>query len=169
MPRDQFEVGIVIAHRRLAGPWGGDEWRPVAVLPAVPDAPSGAPLAGDGAQQVYYAGASSIVLHAAETPHYRDNLASGRPSLWVALEIAADDGCRVAAVTADPYEGEALAGTMDLMVESVPMPSEIAERVARFVAAFHVERPFVKRERDPLASRLPGPRGSAVAHAAEEK
>lgn len=168
MPRDQFEVGIVIARRRLAGPWGGEEWRPCAVLPAVPDAASGAPLATDDEQQLYYAGAASIVLHAAETPHYRDNLASGRPLLWVALEIGADDRCRVGAITADPYEGEALAGAMDLVVEPVPMPPEIAARVAAFVAAFHVERPFVKRQREPPAAHRPGPRGSAVARGSEE-
>lgn len=148
MPHDHFEVGVVIARRKLTGPWGGDEWLPYAILPAVPEAACGAPLAAEGEAQVYYGGCGEVALHGSETAHYRDNLTSGRPSLWVALERVSDAECRVASVTANPYEGEALAGALDLIVEPIPMPPEIIDRIAAFVAAFHVERPFVKRQRD---------------------
>lgn len=152
MPQDHFEIGIVIARRKLAGPWGGEEWLPYAVLPAVPEAACGVPLASEGEPAIYYAGCSEVVLHASETGHYRDNLTSGRPSLWVALESGAGGECRVASVTADPYEGEALAGALDLIVEPVAMPPEIIQRVAAFITAFHVERPFVKRKRNSVNS-----------------
>jgi hypothetical protein len=57
------------------------------------------------------------------------------------------------AVTADPAEGEAFTDAGSNLVEAVPMPSEIADIVDRFVAAYHVERPFVKRQRDQQAPK----------------
>lgn len=169
MARDQFDVGVVTRLHRQRGPWGGDEWRPFAVLPAVPDAAPGASLAGDGAERISYSGTARIVLHAAETAHYRDNLASGRPSLWVALETTADDGVRIAAITADPYEGEALAGAMGLTVDPVAMPPEIARWVGAFVAEFHVERVFVKRKRDRAEPEAAPPRRPFVPGGVAEK
>jgi Protein of unknown function (DUF3305) len=65
------------------------------------------------------------------------------------VAIRAGNGtAAVAAMTADPYEGEALGEAFGEAVEAVPMPAEIAAGVAAFVEAFHVERPFLKRERD---------------------
>ena len=34
------------------------------------------------------------------------------------------------------------------IVEAVPMPEQIRDRLSAFVAAHHVERAFVKRKRD---------------------
>src|SRR3546814_11703948 len=80
------------------------------------------------------------MLHSAETAHYRDNLSSGRPSLWVSLRIVGSDRHDVDAVTADPYEGEALTEGIGRTVVAVPMPREIEDMVSPFVAAFHAER-----------------------------
>lgn len=151
MADDYFPVAVVLARRELEGPWGGVEWLPRAVLPSVPAAAPGTSLACEGKLDISYGGCCEVALHSAETAHYRDNLASGRPSLWVALETTGEGDCRIASITADPYEGEALAGAMDLIVEPVAMPAEIIEKVAAFVTAFHVERPFVKLRRDALA------------------
>jgi hypothetical protein len=52
------------------------------------------------------------------------------------------------AVTADPAEGETFTDAGSNLVEAVPMPPDIVEIVAGFVARYHVERPFVRRERD---------------------
>ena len=70
-------------------------------------------------------GASTLRLHPSETAHYRDNLTSARPSLWVSLRPIAGDAYELATVTADPYEGEALTGAIGDIVEAVPMPAEI--------------------------------------------
>ena len=51
-------------------------------------------------------------------------------------------------VTPDPAEGEAFTETGTELVDSVPMPESIAQRVAAFVAEHHVEREFHKRRRD---------------------
>jgi hypothetical protein len=56
---------------------------------------------------------------------------------------------RLAIVTADPAEAEAIAGLgNDELVDTVPMPPAIEDAVAAFVAEHHVERAFVKRKRD---------------------
>ena len=145
---DRFAVGVVVAHRRLKGPWGGEAWLARAVLPAAPAVVPGTPLGAGGDEDLFYAGPAEIVLHVSATAHYRDNLLAAQPSLWVALRPDGDAGVAVAAVTADPYEGEALGDAFGDGVEAVPMPAEVAGLVAAFTKAFHVERPFLKRERD---------------------
>jgi hypothetical protein len=148
MPRDRFEIGVVVAKRTLKGPWASFAWQPCAVLPAAPAVSPGTRLTADDNQETFYAGAFEVLLHPSETAHYRDNLTSGRPSLWVALRHIAGDDYEIAAVTADPYEGEALAEGIGEIVEAVPMPSEVQAKIAAFFQAFHQERPFLKRRRE---------------------
>jgi hypothetical protein len=52
------------------------------------------------------------------------------------------------AVTADPTEGEGFTDAGNNLVEQVAMPPDIAEVVRQFVAQHHIDRPFVKRQRD---------------------
>ena len=52
-------------------------------------------------------------------------------------------------MTADPAEGEAFTDAGSNVVEAVPMPPEVARSIGRFIAEHHVERPFVKRRRQP--------------------
>jgi hypothetical protein len=149
MPRESMEVGIVVERRRLKNPWADHAWAPVAVLPGAPAAPPWTILdAGPDATR-FYAGALTLEFFGSDTSTYRDNLRSGRPSLWVSLRHAdAAPGVTLQSVTADPAEGEALTEPGTDIVEQVPMPEEIAARLAAFVAAHHVERIFFKRKRD---------------------
>jgi hypothetical protein len=151
MTERSVEIGVVIVRRQLKGPWAAEAWLPVAALPAAASVECGAKLSHTDAEQTFYAGAHTLVLHAGETAHYRDNLNSGRPSIWIALRPG--DGWFVAAVSADPYAGEAMADGAGDVVEAVPMPGEIQRQVAEFIAQFHVERPFIKRKRDKAGQR----------------
>ncbi len=148
MAKDFCEVGVLVMRRKLKGPWADHVWLPHAVLPAAPATAPGTRIGGGDGEDIFYAGAFAIPLHSSETAHYRDNLASGRPAVWVVLQPVGGDEYEVAAVTADPYEGEALTQGNGEIVEAVPMPAEIQEKVAAFIAAFHVERQFFKRKRD---------------------
>jgi len=159
MAQDHCTVGIVVARRRLKSPWASYAWLPIAVLPAAPDVTVGTSLGGEGGEERFYAGPGTVTLNASETGHYRDNLTSAQPSLWVALRPVGDD-VEFASVTADPYEGEALAESMGGVVDAVPMPADLRAWVQAFVEAHHVERAFVKRKRDranpdALARRAP--------------
>lgn len=144
--QDVIKVGVVIMRCRAMGPWASESWLPVAALPDAPelDAWPG----GEGADpDLRYAGAGAIELFPSQTGHYRDNLQSGRPSLWISLR-AAGEGHDIAAVTADPYEGEAMVEGNGEVVEAVAMPAAIRAMLAEYVARHHVERPFIKRKRD---------------------
>jgi Protein of unknown function (DUF3305) len=148
MAEDRFDVGVVVVRKKLKSLWADHAWLPHSVLPAVPAAKPWTSLGPDGEDELFYAGAFEVRLHPSETAHYRDNLTSGRPSLWVALRPIGGEEHEVATVTADPYEGEALAGGIGEIIEAVPMPSEIQAKVAAFFEAHHVERIFFKRKRD---------------------
>jgi hypothetical protein len=161
MAETRIEIGVIVAKRRLKGPWASHAWLPQAVLPAPAAAAPWTKLGEDAAGETFYAGGAELAFHASETGHYRDNLASGRPSLWIGLRPIGGDEVEISTVTADPYEGEAMAEGIGEIVEAVPMPPEIAAQFADFVARFHVERPFVKRRRDradpeALGRRAPG-------------
>jgi hypothetical protein len=104
---------------------------------------------------LFYAGQAVIELHRTETVNYRNNLASGAPALWVALRPAASERpYELIAVTADPAEGEAFTDAGSNLVETVPMPPDIVAAVAAFIAEHHVERPFLKRRRQPSEPAL---------------
>jgi hypothetical protein len=161
MTEHHFDIGVIVARKKLKSPWADHAWLPFAVLPAVPSADAGTSLGADGEDKLFYVGPSVLTLHTSETAHYRDNLASGRPSLWVSLRLLGGDACEICKVTADPYEGEALTEGIGGIVEAVPMPMEIQAKVAAFFQDFHVERPFIKRERDRADPGAPGRRSQA--------
>lgn len=153
MASERMEVGIIVERRRLKGPWADFAWRPLSVLPGVPATQAWTRLAETEEATHFYAGSLDLEFFSSDTAMYRDNLASGEPKLWVVLaEIpsagTAEAGVALRSVTADPSEGEALTEPGADIVEMVPMPAEIAGRLADFVALHHVERQFFKRKRD---------------------
>jgi hypothetical protein len=148
MPVRHVTVGIVAVRRRLNNPWVDFEWLPEAVLPGLPDVPPGTQIGSEGSVERWYLGPAELVLHSGETAHYRDNLASGRPAVWVALRENAEGGWYVAGATIDPYEGEAFVDAVSDRVEALPMPHEIAVDLQAFIDEHHVEQAFFKRKRD---------------------
>lgn len=152
-------LGIVARRRETGNRWAPVSWAPAAVLPAAPATPAWTRIAAEGPDETWYVGPATLTLHAGETAHYRDNLGCGRPRVWVALRRGGDR-VEVARVSVDPYEGEALAGDEDLLLEALAMPPEVESVLTGFVAEFHVERAFYKRKRKPadpeaLARRAP--------------
>src|SRR5947209_20632100 len=113
VPESSFEIGVVVAKRKLKGPWASHAWLPCAVLPAAPAAAAWTRLTASKDEETFYAGAFEVSLYPSETAHYRDNLTSGRPSLWVALPHVAGEDHEGAAATAKPYEGESMAERLD--------------------------------------------------------
>lgn len=156
----RIPVGVVVERRKAKSMWVDYLWRPTAVLPGTPDAAPWTPIDADAETTLFYAGDATIELHRTETTYYRDNLASTMPTLWVILRpTGSEPPYQLAAVTADPAEGEASTDCGGNVVEALPMPREIAETIGQFVAEHHVERPFVKRQRqkaEPIPSRSKG-------------
>ena len=145
----RIPVGVVVERRKAASPWIDVVWRPIGVLAGAPEAAPWTMLETGDDRASFYAGAAEIALYRSETGHYRDNLASGRASLWVSLRpTGVEPPYEVFAVTADPAEGEAWTEAGSDLVDVVPMPEQIAAVVDAFVAEHHVEQPFHKRERE---------------------
>ena len=149
MVRETAEVGVIVERRVLKNPWVDHVWMPVTALSGAPAAAPWTVLHQTPELTRYYAGVFELEFFGAETGMYRDNLHSGRPSLWVALRRTdAAPGVTLHLVTADPSEGESLTEAGTDIIEVVPMPVEIQQKLAAFVEAHHVERPFIKRKRD---------------------
>jgi len=148
-PLLRIPVGVVVQRRKASSPWADVIWRPVAVLSGLPDAAPWTPLAIDGEAATFYAGEAEIELYRTEADNYRRNLASATPAIWVALqETGGDPPYAVAAVTADPAEGEGLTEPGQGIIEAVAMPEPLRQAIAGFVAEHHVEQVFTKRTRD---------------------
>lgn len=148
LPFLSIPVGIVVERRRADSPWVDFVWRGVAVLPDEPETKPWTVLREQDGTTLFYAGSAAVDLYPSETARYRDNLASGSPSIWIVLSPA--EGAwpyAVTAATADPAEGEAFTEAGDNLVEAVPMPQVLREAIEGFVAEHHVEREFVKRKR----------------------
>jgi hypothetical protein len=155
----RIRVGVVVERRKAESPWLEFLYRPVAVLAGAPVATPWTIISTDEDVTTLYAGQAVIELHRTETANYRDNLASGTPSLWVVLRpTSAEAGFDLLMVTADPAEGEALTGAGNDLVEAVSMPLPISEIVDSFIAKHHVEQPFFKRLRDRSGTRSPASR-----------
>jgi hypothetical protein len=130
--------------------WADFLWRPVSVLAGQTSAEPWTLLDMQAETALFFAGETAIELHRTEAASYRDNLMSGAPALWIALHpVASDLPYELLAVTADPNEGESFTDAGSYLVEVVPMPVDVAEAIGRFIAEHHVERPFVKRRRQP--------------------
>jgi hypothetical protein len=164
-PNLVLPVGIVVERRKAASPWIDYTWAAVAALAGQPETSPWSELSRDGDTTTFFAGAADIELFTSETGNYRDNLATGEPKLWVLLrEGPGEPPYTLAAVTADPAEGEGYTEAGSDLVDAVPMPASVAEAVAGFIAEHHVERVFSKRKRDraqpeALALRPRGGRG----------
>ncbi|MFL5266113.1 MAG: DUF3305 domain-containing protein [Stellaceae bacterium] len=161
-PLLRIPVGVVVERRKATSQWVDVVWRPVAVLGGLPGAAPWTPLAGDRETTTFYAGGAEIELYRSETDNYGRNLASAAAAVWVVLqETGGDPPYAVAAVTADPAEGEGLTEPGQGIIEAVAMPEPLRQTIAAFVAEHHVNRVFEKRTRDradPQALARRGPR-----------
>lgn len=148
LPLLRIPVGIVVERRKAESPWVDFVWRCTAVLPDEPETKLWTILREQDGTTLFYAGSATVDLYVSETARYRDNVASGTPSIWVVLSPSEGPWpYAIAAATADPAEGEGFTEAADNLVEAVPMPDAVREVIESFVAEHHVEREFVKRER----------------------
>jgi len=160
----RLQVGVLVERRRAASPWVEHVWRPVAVLAGAPEAAPWTEVARAPDAATFFAGSTEIELY--RSAHYRDNLQSGAPALWVVLRPrAGEPPFELKAVTADPAEGEGFTEPGTDLVEQVDMPEPLRQAIAAFVSQHPTEHAFAKRQRDradpeALGRRVPGGKGS---------
>jgi hypothetical protein len=142
------EVGVVFVRRAVDNPWVDHLWSPHGVLFPAPPVEPGTILLENEREKLVYAGPACVELFASDTANYRDNLIDGTPQLWVAARWGEDGAPTAPRATADPTEGGAWFESGADVIGAVPMPADIAAWIAEFVDRFHVERVFLKRQRD---------------------
>ena len=148
LPLLRIPVGVVVERRRADSKWIDFAWCGTSVLPDEPEMMPWTVIREEEGTTLFYAGSATIDLYRSETERYRDNLATGAPSIWIALSPS--EGAWpyvVSAVTADPAEGEAFTEAGANLVEAVPMPEVLRGAIENFIAGHHVETEFIKRER----------------------
>ncbi|MCK0096062.1 DUF3305 domain-containing protein [Yoonia sp. F2084L] len=148
MPRQVVRVAVVGVSHPPANVWAQRRVVPAALMADIPALEAGALMSTQGDVHTYYMGDHAVVLHSGETAHYIDNLRAAQPSLWVSC-----DGDQVRLVTADPYEGEAMASDPERVVEALPIPPAVAASIDTFIQAHHVHEVFHKRKRVPATSQ----------------
>ena len=165
VPLVRLPVGVVVERRRATSPWIEYVWQPVAVLAGIPEAAPWTEISAAPEAVRFFAGSVEIELYRSETAHYRNNLDSGAPALWVVLRpTGREPPFELKTVTADPAEGEGFTEPGTDLVEQVMMPEPIREAVAAFVAEHPLEQSFTKRARDradpeALGRRAPSRKG----------
>jgi hypothetical protein len=148
LPLLRIPVGVVVERQRADSPWIDFVWRGAGVLPDELEMTPWTVIREEEGMTLFYAGSATVDLFRSEAARYRENLATGAPSVWIVLTPSEGDWpYAVSAVTADPAEGEALTEAGANLVEAVPMPEALHETIENFVAKHHVETQFVKRER----------------------
>jgi hypothetical protein len=148
LPLLRIPVGVVVERRKADSPWIDFVWRGIGVLPDEPEMMPWTLLREQDGATLFYAGSATVDLYRSETERYRDNLSTGTPSVWIVLSpVEGPFPYAVAAVTADPAEGEAFTEAGANLVEAVPMPEVLHEAIENFIAEHHVETEFLKRER----------------------
>ena len=143
---ESVTIGIIAAKTKIDNPWIDHRWSVGGVVTEVPPVAPYTLLRTDGSTDFIFVGTAELPLHAAETAHYRDNLAAA-PKIWVVLRPHDVHGVELVAASCDPYEGEAFAETIGDIVEPVAMPEIIEARLRQFYETHHVEREFFKRKR----------------------
>ena len=85
VPLLRIPVGVVVERRKTDSLWIDFVWRGIGVLPDEPEMKPWTVLREQDEATLYYAGSATVDLYRSETQLYRDNIASGTPSIWIVL------------------------------------------------------------------------------------
>ncbi len=145
------EIGVVVERHAIESRWATHRWHPGAVLLEVPETAPWTKLSEQGGIARFYAGPATITLVPSEAESYLYNLTGPEPLIWVVLRPCAPEAdgrdVELDSVTVAAGEAEVLAGGAELVVESVPLPPELADWVAAFVAEHPGAPATFKRKR----------------------
>lgn len=151
LQRASMPVGIVVRKTPGVTRWAAWSWKVSAVLPGAGPA-KWRELRREGNAVEYHAATLPLDLWSTDTEAYQVTLSSHQPGLAVILRNAEAPDATMpfepALVTASAYDAQDYMDSGDGLIELVPMPEGLISWIATFVAAHHVEEPFIKRKRD---------------------
>lgn len=148
-------LGVMVTRAVLANPWQEAVWRASGVVVGTPALQAGSVMRQDDAVVHFFAGATTLSLHADEAEQYRANLEQQTPLLYVVFQSGEDSTDSrppyLHLVTAAPDEAEAYQEGDAMRVGCVPMPWPIATLIAAFVdeseRTLRSTRPFAAEHR----------------------
>ncbi len=146
---ETLTVGVIVERRKGRTAWQDFVWQPVEVVTVLPPLAPWSVMCEEGGTTRFFAGAFTMELHPRETVTYRMNLIDERPGIYVVLreDASAPHGMTLVLASPSPAEAEAYMEGGMAVIDKVPLPEEIALWLDAYVAAFHVEEPFRKRQR----------------------
>ena len=147
---ERQRVGAILERRRIGHRWQEYAWRAVDIVPGAPDiaAPCLVEEGEDWAR--YHMATLDIALFPGETEGYRYNLSQAQPVVYVLWRHEHEDAERTPEIfhmTVCPYEAQDYLDGGDVIVEGVPMPDLVAHWLRSYIARYHVDAPFEKRQR----------------------
>lgn len=157
-PPDAIPLAIIARSFPPATRWAGRVLQPSSLmLPAPLLTPRSRMATGQDGIETWFIGITALPLHPGDAANMRQNLRMEPPRIWVALS-GADDPITVAVhcVSADPFEGEAMATDPSLTVAALPMPPALRDHIAAFAALFPEEERFRKKKRSGIEAEDPG-------------
>ncbi len=148
---ERREIGVAVERRTLKSQWAEYRWHPAAIFSELPAAAPWTELARTPDAARFYIGPATLELVPMECENYKYNLEGREALAWVILRAiegaAGDRAVELIGATLSAGEAEALTDAGSDIVESVPLPPELEDWLAEFVAKHYVERPRHKRKR----------------------
>ena len=149
---ERVRLGVVFERRHIGHPWQEWRWRPVAVIPGAAALAEPVLLREGEGWAWYHLATLDLELHPGETGDYRLALSQPQPLVHVLWHCDADDLPEPFHVTVCHSETQDYLDGADVIAEGVPMPEPIEALLHDYVRAYHVDVPFRKRRRTPLAA-----------------
>ena len=153
------QLGVVFERRRIGHPWQEWRWQPIAVIPGAPPVFEPRLLREGGGWAWLQLATLPLELFAGETADYRVNLSQKRPLvyvLWRAEAAASEELPEPFHVTVCHSETQDYLDGADVRAEGVAMPPAVEALLEDYVRAYHVDVPFKKRRRSPVAEAPSG-------------
>ena len=148
-------LGVVFERRRIGHKWQEWRWLPIALIPGAAQLAEPRLLREGEGWAWYHTKTLTLELFPGETQDYRLNLSQKQPLvyvLWRPDPESQESPPEPFHLTVCHSETQDYLDGGDVTAEGVAMPEPVKLLLEDYVRAYHVDVPFKKRKRTPMAS-----------------